>query len=651
MPKVKITRVPKAQQGLQVEGNKFTPFTESAFMINGNSHENGGTKLSYMGNTVEAEAGEPGFISKKTGDLTIMGNMHNPLTGNKFKTDAKVLMTKEQKVNKLMDYSTALVNNSNPYNKWDRLKFNSGNAMMIGANIKKKELEQSKEHLGDVQQAMLDISDELGVDPHKFSQGKFEAKKGLTMKNSYQVGGTVGPWDYRGTNTKGIDPKITDFIGLLQKKGYTGFSGPESGVSRRNTKSGRASRHQSGEALDAFLSQPDAYNKVLQDPELSKYLIDNGLTVLNEYDPNVAKQTGATAGHLHIGYDKGTGVSDQFRQDAAKTYKATNPNWGWGTLRNPKGKTVPGAPVGDQQSFPYSGGYVDENQTFAPPPDNTQRIKPGGQYDFQLRDPKKYDVPTDTKGLSFDQIVPELYAAATNRREPVFAQKYQPELFEPYQVSFQDRRNLNNQTFRAVSQKLTDNPGSLATLAAQKYEADNQVNAEEFRTNQTINNEITNKNVGLLNDAQGKNLQIADTQYIRASQAKSNTKAVNQAVVTSISGKLAQNRLENKTLQVYENLYPHYRYDENYQLQKEGAPGGEYLNTSGFAPGTGGNSTAPGYDSRTRVNYDSSNKMKGYTRINPSELDTATKQVKLQNEQEKSLQYLFNDKKFKVPRF
>src|SRR5699024_4343280 len=50
---------------------------------------------------------------------------------------------------------------------------------------------------------------------------------------------------------------------------------------------------------------------------------------------------------------------------------------------------------------------------------------------------KEYE-PTD---LPFSQIVPELLALGMNSPEGVQGQKYTPRLYQPYQVSFQDRRN------------------------------------------------------------------------------------------------------------------------------------------------------------------------------------------------------------------
>ncbi len=68
-----------------------------------------------------------------------------------------------------------------------------------------------------------------------------------------------------------------------------------------------------------------------------------------------------------------------------------------------------------------------------------------------------------------------------------------------------------------------------------------------------------------------KNLAIMDQQYQRQSQAKSNTKAIAQQALSSIADKIQQNKLENRTLGVYENLY-NYRYDPQGRAYNLNAP-------------------------------------------------------------------------------
>jgi hypothetical protein len=97
-------------------------------------------------------------------------------------------------------------------------------------------------------------------------------------------------------------------------------------------------------------------------------------------------------------------------------------------------------------------------------------------------------------------------------------------------------------------------------LNAQKYQANSKVLAEQFRANQAMKDQVYTGNRNTLNQAKLANLGILDKQYERQAEALSNTKATAQAAINSISDKMAKNKLENRTLGIYENLYK-YRYD------------------------------------------------------------------------------------------
>jgi hypothetical protein len=180
---------------------------------------------------------------------------------------------------------------------------------------------------------------------------------------------------------------------------------------------------------------------------------------------------------------------------------------------------------------------------------------------------------SSVEGLSTDQISPELNALADNDVEPVQARFYHPQLRDPNsQVSFQDQMNANQADFNQLSRIAADNPEALSALAAQKYGANSKILAEQFRVNQGQREQVNAQNQATLNDALMKNLQIADQQYVRQATAKSATKAVRQEALSSIASKVAQNRLENRTLQTYANMFPDYSFDSNYRIQKTGAP-------------------------------------------------------------------------------
>jgi hypothetical protein len=121
--------------------------------------------------------------------------------------------------------------------------------------------------------------------------------------------------------------------------------------------------------------------------------------------------------------------------------------------------------------------------------------------------------------------------------------------------------NENQADYNAAQRMMGYNPAAQANLNAQKYMANQKVLAEQFRANQAMRDKVYGDNRNILNQAKLTNLGILDKQYERQSQAMSNTKATAQAALNSISDKYAKNRLENRTLGVYENLY-NYRYND-----------------------------------------------------------------------------------------
>lgn len=160
------------------------------------------------------------------------------------------------------------------------------------------------------------------------------------------------------------------------------------------------------------------------------------------------------------------------------------------------------------------------------------------------------------EGLPPDQLYPEYFALATNQVEPVKAQTYQPMLDTPYDISLQDQINaVDSQARLAALNAGQNNPAAQAQIMAQALEAKNRILGEQSRINQANKMQVYDKNRALLNDAQLKNLQILDQQYVRQAQAKSNTKAQAQAVLNSIAAKTAQQRAANRKLAVLENMY------------------------------------------------------------------------------------------------
>ena len=174
--------------------------------------------------------------------------------------------------------------------------------------------------------------------------------------------------------------------------------------------------------------------------------------------------------------------------------------------------------------------------------------------------------PSDAEELDVAQLYPEMFAMATNQVAPVQAQTYQPEIGVPYDISFQDQLNANQADYRAAQRTMGYNPAAQANLNAQKYQANQSVLANQFRANQEMKYKVYSENRNILNQAKLTNLGIFDRQYERQTEAAANTKATTQAALNSISDKYAKNKLENRTLQTYENMY-NYRFGPNFRAQ------------------------------------------------------------------------------------
>jgi len=672
---------------LEVEGNQFQPISSETLVLKGPSHKNGGIEVEYAGKRVEAEGGEPVSIGQD-GSAIIYGNMKNPITGNKFKTDAMKLAKKEAKVNKLMDYSTALVNNADPYDKWESLKFNAGNAMMRGAKLKADQLKSSKEHLSELQQAMLELKNE-GLETAENGMKLPKAQRGMTLPDGKTV--TYKKWvesqqNLPTTPELGLDEKYAALKTRTEERLKALYPGKDikiveagnrdiaiqRGLKGRGASQTSVSLHNFGAAKDYMIYidgklQNDAsvYKKTLH--QSAKEL---GLFHVGDWDPGhigaVQEGKGNTFktlfskypdlknsdsykksySYLQTAVTSGEADADEIRAwrqitGDTKSYNAKKINYS-AYKQSPADNLTPFGENMIQKSF--DAGRV-KSPPFIPASQSSQPPKAGiqvGQYDWTMPPlPKPIPSGTDAEALQFEQILPEIYAGATNQEDPVWMQQFQPDLFQPYQVSLQDRRNRITSQGRASRQYLGDNANAQATLAAGEYDAINNVDAEEFRINQGIGNDIINKNIALLNESQLTNLELADQQYVRQNTARSKTKAANQDILNSLSNKVLQNRLENRTLQTYENLYPHFRFGDDFVIDKVGNPGQDYLNTSGLS-----NPTSKSYATSTTNTYDGTGTLKQIKTLNPSQLDVLNKEALLQTKKQRNMQKLFRDSRF-----
>ena len=410
-------------------------------------------------------------------NLVVFGNLKIPTygvellgdkkaKGMKFKNYVSDLSKSEIKQNKTINSSSEKLDELDPITSFDKLKFSGLKANILGANMKLKEIADTKNKAATLQNAINDTAEEYGFDADSLARGKVKTAK---------LGGNF-------------------------KKAQTGITEP---------------------------SELDQVNITSQNNK--SFSIPNRIFDVKQQIYN------STPNQL-------IELPKEFEEEATRTVT------------------------------PFD---VDPYLQFA------NSILPNFR-------------PSDSEDLNRNQLLGEMYALSNNQEEPVQAQQFSPQLASSYSVSLQDQMNEIIAQTRAAQRMAQGNPSAQTAIASQAYEAINKVKGEEFRMNQGASNQIQTANTAAINDAKLKNLGILDNQYTRQSQAKSNSKAVTQAALNSISSKYAQNSLENRKLQTYENMY-NFRYDANGRAINMN--GIAQFNTSGSSPGkTSGKGLAPGYE-------------------------------------------------------
>lgn len=599
--------------GGNVNLKAYNPYDGGTMEFNGASHENGGIGMHYNGNPVEVEGGETASRDSQ-GNLNIYGNMYLPGTRTKFKSVAKEIAEKEKRYDGLRARGAELVNNSNPADKFSKLAFNSGRAMMTGGTMGQMDLAEKKENLAHLQRAMLDTADEYGLDAQEMSKGNIKQDK---RKKKQAKGGTYIPFAQDGLTTDDQqdpnDPTRADRNKNPGNIKYNNWAKAHGAVGQDKDGFAIFQDRGTGELAMKSLLQSKGYNNMSVKDAIHKW------TGGHPYRHDLGNLEGKRVGDLsQEEFDKVVGTMQQGEGTRYGTVRAKVPV-----------KPLPTRPANPQ--IPYTPIRL-PNVPLTP---DAKRPTPPGVNPPPLGEipiPQRPNLPTNAQPLQLEEILPELYAAATNRVEPVPMQQYRPELYTPYQVSFQDRLNQNQSSFNALQRTLgVTNPNALGALAAQKYAADSSVKADEFRTNQAISNDITNRNIALSNDAQLKNLAIADTQYDRQEGARAKTREYNQMILNSLSSKYAQNKLENNRLKVYENLY-----DYRFMPTEQGGLQATYMGPNAMfnfnqTPVNKQNAQ----DVRTVSQYDRNGNLKGYRTYDDSALKEAKDAIMLEEQRRK----------------
>ena len=552
--------------------------------------------------------------------------------GKKYKNYIADLSKTEAKQNKIMDKASGLALEANENTPFGRLALNSSQASIIGANMKLKDIAQKKQDAAAVQNAILDTADEMGLVADDLAKGKikkakfggkFTAEDGtgpLTPEQRANASfSRPGDKIFEGSRTyfpeRGQLPLFARILGAKPKPNY--FN-PELNNTLMNAddRSYSVGKPYNQEVTDNLMyatrnySQynPDftnalMYNSPYIQPIAPKATSASQPVVSTVHSPETkatattvgstakttgsgkAKRSGKTSGNKVVSTKGNTSIGGPSEPKSVKLTDKRGADYNWMLTDKPLQRPTGMGEVSQSYSMPEGmatsnitgvdifGNYTGPNEPF------TEATSEDGNTNTNWKDIAQTVMssamplfrPTDQQGLDPNQLMGEYYALSQNQLEPVQAQLYRPQLGGVMDVSYQDQLNEITAQSRAAERMAQNNPEAAANLFAQVAQAKNKVLAEQTRANMAGRKQVYDENRNLLNDAQLKNLQILDQQYQRQAQAKSNTKAQAQAALNSIADKIAKNKLENRQLGIYENLY-NYRFDPQGRAFNVNAP-------------------------------------------------------------------------------
>ena len=521
--------------------NPYLPGTGETVMFRGKSHEESdgkghtgiGVKYGDGGMTdyaefgskdadadVEVERGEPA-VELMDGDgeknMVVYGNLHIPNSllheigdpnakGKKFKNYVAYLSKKEIKQNKKIEKAIDIINNADPRTVSGKIDISTGQAIMEGATATLRQYAEFKKNAASVQSALNETAEEQGVVADDLAKGKITMDKSKSNQARFGAKLTTAQ---NGDKLPGVNMDDYEYIKKLYDEAQAQGKG------------------------DKVLEFQKEYHRLF--PDYAKKVI--GREPVTEY----GKKNKLSKENLQSNEDAIFGKR-------TKQYMAALEN-------APKAKITITSPLPEK---------VGEKETKkVPAVATTTPLEKPDVLDY-LNMLQPYLIPTDAEQLDPTQLYPEMYGIASNQLEPVQAQLYQPLLQQPYDISLQDQLNEITAQEKSAERLVRNNPEALASMYAQTRAAKDQVLGEQFRMNQAMKAGVYNANRQELNNAHLKNLEILDNQYVRQAQAKSKTKETGQAIVNSIASKILNNKLENRTLQVYENMY-NYRFDPRFR--------------------------------------------------------------------------------------
>ena len=593
--------------------NPFLPDGGETVMFKGRSHDNGGIPINFGENGVEVEGGEPAVKLQNGGEennMVVFGAidinedianlMKDPeAKGKKMKHYVADIAKNDAKQLKIIDKATDIINNANNNSAAGHLELITANLMKKGAEDYQKMNAKKIQEAGIVQNAILDTASELGVKSDELAKGKLIKEKDPRMmaKNGKEL-----KMAQRGRGLSPIDDAGRTMVANM-KPGDEMFYGDRTYVTERGQLPLFA-RMLGAKPKPLTFNEPLTTSLTFGTPysQASPFMAPSS-TAQVESMPVVSAPVSSTntkGKTTNVGNKSGKTTTSKGLSKASTAYvppTAVNltdnrgPNYNWMTDSTPFPRPT-GISAMPESVAPLN--VTNTSEAFASSPE--EKTFAGKALQFLGKGVDKYG-PTLLSNLSpflrpsnanealpADQLYPEYFAMATNQLEPVQAQTFQPMLDTPMDISLNDQLAAIDAQSRALLRQVGNNPSVLANIAAQTLQAKNQVLGEQTRINTANKMQTYDKNRALLNDAQLRNLQILDQQYVRQAQAKSNTREQTFNALSSIAAKTAQQRAANRKLAVMENMYG-FRFTPSGRAINVNAPA--QFNTSSFATNSG----------------------------------------------------------------
>jgi hypothetical protein len=519
----------------------------------GPSHDKGGFNIDYNGSKVEVEGGETmlekGGSVGQDNAMHVLGNMKleklgegmmqgeaksgtldklvkgEKLANMTFKSIGNKVAKEVKRLNKLENKAIDLANSVDGYTSLDKIQLDTANAKLTGAKMGYKDTKNITDNLVALQDAYHETAKEFGYDDEtpdflkNLKKGKLgEAKMGKKVEKAQSGTSTPRQNSIFMMPTLDVIDLSKEGVGIVDYLRHS--KRPHSMTARKKLAEEAGITNYKGTAAQNY--------------DLLNHMLRRDTSFIRKDTTPKEEQ-----------------MSEQFlAENPLPAEKVLTPQ-----------ERLMASGIGPAQT-PY------EPLMFAPKGKGKEAAKEAGKASDNMADYAKmiyneilpYVRPINQLPLSPEQLMGEQFALATNVLEPVQAQTYQPMLeTRAPQMTAQAMLNENQAAFNAAQRQVGNNPAALAMLAAQKQDADSKVIAQVEAMNQQQRAATAARNIGVLNDATLKNLEKTKEQFLMSQAAKSATKAQAQAALSSIASKIAQNKLENLTSGVMQNMY-NYRF-------------------------------------------------------------------------------------------